>query len=611
MTNRRLPRLPGIPGRPLHRDVDDELRFHVEMAAADLVARGVEPNAARTEAERRFGTVSDIRDACLTIDERRRRRAATADSMSALMLDLRYALRSLRNTPMLTLVGSLTLMLGVGATTAIFSVVDGVLLRPLPYPSASRLVVVTETQRAGDNGTTPLSYPEFLDWQQRGSQIFHRVGASFSTTLTLTGVSQPAVMRGMRVSANLPAILGVKPIRGRTFRPEEDAGTADRVVMLSETFWRQHFNGDPSIVGRSLELSGYPFTVIGIYPSSSASRLPSELTSASGSDYWQGLRLDAQKAPRGLHFLAVIGELKAGLNVASARPRIDAINRQLRADSVTDHVTRIADLSTQLLGSSRALLEAIFGAVLLVLLVACANVANLLLARASTRQREIAIRTALGASRGRILSQLLGESVIRALLGGILGVALAYGCVEVLHGSLSVRLPRFADVSIDGRVLAFAVTLSIVTGMLFGIVPALRSARTDPNTVMREGGRGVAGSLRRDAFRRSLIVGEIVMSFVLLAGAGLLIRSFDRLDGGSQGLQSRSAHQRGGPCSPRRGIPTAHGRLRSSGTCCPGCGLFPGVTSAAVTSNLPIEGRDDRRCHDRWANVRKGHGADR
>jgi predicted permease len=582
------PRLLRIPWRGSRADVDDELRFHIDMAAADLVARGLAPDAARAEAERRFGTVTDIRDACLTIDERRRRNTATADHLSAMLQDLRYAVRSLGKTPMLTVVGSLTIMLGVGATTAMFSVVNGVLLRPLPYAQPDRLAMLNDYQPQVEG--TPLSFQEFTQWQREGKDVFDDVGAWWSTSLTLTGVPQATVIYGARMSASVPRMLGVKPVLGRSFLPEEDGGNGTRAVMLSTDLWKRQFNADPSIIGRSLQLSGYPFVVVGVYPTAPVSRLPNELTQSRTSDYWQALHLDDSRAPQGLHFLSMIGRVKAGLSPAAVKTRIDYVNRKLAGDSVTAHKLVAENLSERVLGPSRKMLGAIFGAVVLVLLVACANVANLLLTRAAGRQREIAIRSALGASRGRVLSQLLCESVLRAMVGGALGVGLAMLSLAWLRNTGGVQLPRLSEVSVDGTALGFALAVSLLTGFAFGLVPALRSAGTNANAVMREGGRGIAGSLRRDAFRRSLIVAELVMSCVLLCGAGLLLRSFQRLMDVPRGFDS------GRVITASVNVPVG-GRYADSlaqvaffDRVLEGMRGIPGVTAAAASSNLPVEG---------------------
>jgi putative ABC transport system permease protein len=588
---RKLPRLLRIPWRAARVDVDDELRFHVDMAAADLVARGVSPDVARAEAERRFGVMAEIRDEVLTIDERRRRHLATADHMSAFLQDFAHAFRSLRKTPMLTLIGSLTIMIGVGSTTAIFSVVNGVLLRPLPYPTADRLVLLFDNQP--QSGETPFQFSELARWKKDGGSIFEDIGGWFGSSLTLTGVEQPVVLRGLRVTSSLPRVLGVRPVLGRSFGPEHDGGDGQRAVMLSSDFWRRQFNGDSTIIGRTLQLSGNPFTVIGVFPSGLESRVPTQLASSRAPDYWQGLRLDEPRAPAGLHFISLVGLLRRDVSFAAATSRITFLNRQFASDTGSVHRVAAADLSARVLGPSRAMLGAIFGAVVLVLLVACANVANLLLTRAAARQREIAIRTALGASRSRIISQLLVESTLRALIGGALGVAFAMLCLHYVRQSRGVQLPRLTEVGIDGLALSFALGVSLLTGIAFGLVPALRSANADANTVIREGGRGISGSLRRDFFRRALIIGELVTSVVLLCGAGLLLRSFQQLLNVPLGFEA----ERVITASVNLPVATKYRDSLSQ------IGFFdqvlskvraiPGVESVAASSNLPVEGGAD------------------
>jgi predicted permease len=581
------PRLPRIPWLSPRADVDDELRFHIEMAAADLVAGGMHPDAARAEAERRFGHVTDIRDAVLTIDERRRRGAARADFMSAIAQDIRFALRSFRKTPMLTAATTITLMLGVGATTAMFSVVNGVLLRPLPYAHVDRLVALSDAQEQDPD--TPFAYPEVVDWQQRGGDVFEKIGAWWNQSLTLTSGPEPLVVRGQRMSSTIPDLLGVHPIIGRNFVPDEDSPTGTRAVMLSSDFWKRHFNGDTGIVGKTLEMAGFPFLVVGVFPSTPQSRVPDALTDARGDDVWWSLRLDESRAPRSLHFLRMMARVKPGLTREAVNARIARVNDQLHRDSVTQHSVSAVDLSTKVIGPARAMLGAIFAAVLLVLFVACANVANLLLARASSRQREVAIRSALGAGRKRIVTQLLVESVMRAVVGGVLGIALAYAAVGAVRGMPGLRLPRFSETSIDWRVMLFALALSILTGIAFGIVPALRATGDSTNSVMRDGARGVAGSLRHDALRRTLMIGELVMSFVLLGCAGLLLRSFDRLMHVPKGFSAE--HVVTGAISlPGSKYGDGPSQVAFWSQLLDRVRAVPGVSQAGVTSGLPVLG---------------------
>ncbi|HEX5436743.1 MAG TPA: ABC transporter permease [Gemmatimonadaceae bacterium] len=505
-------------------DVDDELRFHVDMLVQELIAAGVPAAAARAEAERRFGAVPPVREACLTIDQRRARRGARMDSMHALVQDIRYALRTIRKSPGFSLVVIITLALGIGATTAMFSVVDRVLLRSLPYRAPEQLVALAESGSDFEH-----SYPDYLDWKERSQGLFSNVVAWQSTNVGISGGGEPEILWGDRVSASAAKMLGVTPLLGRAFRPEEELVTSERVVMISERLWQRRFGGDPHVIGRTLTISGYPFTIVGVLPPTERVRLPTDLAYDRQPDFWMPLRLTAESAPRSLHFLGMMARVEPGITPAQMRDRMRAISAALAHDGV-DTVTMDAyPLSTRVAGDTGRPLAILLGAVGMLLLIACANVANLLLARAAVRERELGIRVALGAGRARIFGQLLAESVVRALLGGAAGVALAYASIWAAHRWLDVTLPRFTEVRIDARILGFAVALSVVAGILFGIAPALRAMHAQPGDALREGGRGLHGSVHKDRVRRALIVAEVSLSFVLLVGAGLLIRTLDQL----------------------------------------------------------------------------------
>ena len=588
---RRLLRLPLADTRA---DVDDELRFHIETSVRELVAGGLEPAAARAEAERRFGALEAVRAQCLTIDERRRRRAQRADTMSGLLHDVRYALRAVRKTPAFSFVVALTLGLGIGATTAMYGVVDGVLVRPLPYAAPGRLVALADVQR--DVEVTPASFSEYQAWKKAGDPVFTDLAAWVQTQHTLTGgcpstagACEPEVLAGDRMSASLPRMLGVTPVLGRSFRDDEEPPTGERVAMISEAFWRRRFGGDPAILGRALRLNGQPHIIVGVFPSSPVARTPSDLSSGRRADVWLTLRLDEQRAPRGLHFLNAAARLRPGVELPRARGTMAAAVAHARAAGMTPHDVKLEPLSERIVGSTRWLLATLLGAVSLVLVIACVNVASLLMARASIRQQEIAIRVALGAGRERIVAQLLAESVARALLGGALGIGLAYLSIGALHRYLPTRIPRFDQVRVDGRVLFFAVALSVLTGILFGLVPALRASHGDLVAGLREGGRGLFGSLRRDRFRRMLVVAEIALSFVLLVGAGLLLRSFAHLVSVRRGFDAEHvltaflalpSARYGDDVRQRAFWQEVEARLNAT----------PGIDAVGLSSSLPVEG---------------------
>jgi predicted permease len=432
----------------------------------------------------------------------------------------------LRLSPGFTLAVVLVLGLGIGATTAIFSVLDAALLRPLPYPEPERLVWVTDIQM--QTMETPASFPEYLDWKQ-ATDVFDGLGGYWTTSYTLTGKGEPETLQAVRMSASLPRLLGVVPVAGRSFTPEEEERNAPQVAMLGEAFWRHRFGGDPRIVGRALTLEGEPYTVIGIFPAGNRSIVPGDLAAARQVDLWVPLRLNAEITPRGLHFLNVVGRLRSGLSWAQAKERVAAVAHRLQQSGVTDHGIVITRLERMVLGDARPLLLALAGAAGMVLLIACTNVASLLLARAAGRRREIAIRAALGATRGRLVRQLLVESLILALLGGVVGILIARAGVAGLRALGTAGVPRLAEATVDLRMLGFALVLSLLTGVLFGFVPALRASRPNLAEVIKAGAPGALGGPARDRFRGALVVAEVALSFALLIGAGLLVRSLERL----------------------------------------------------------------------------------
>src|SRR5499426_3463446 len=430
------------------RDIEEELRVHVEMETETNIRRGMPPNEARAAALKSFGNVGrntehgyDIRG---------------GGWLETLWQDLRFGARMLLKQPGFTLIAMLTLALGVGANTAIFSVVNAVLLRPLPFREAGQLVMLgTVDTREGDR-LSAVSYPNFVDWRaQSGS--FERSAAFRVRSFTLTGSGEPARLNGVVASAELFALLGVSPSLGRSFRAEEDNAGAS-VVILSHGLWRRRFNSDPQVIGRNVTLDGLSAVVVGVAPSDF--QFPVE---AEPADLWTTIAHDAtgdnpMTAHRGLCYLRVIGRLKPGVSGAQAQAEMDGIARRLERQYPDDNAhqgARLAPAYEQLVGDVRRPLLIIFGAVGCVLLIACANVANLLMARATARRREIALRAALGASRGRVIRQLLTESVLLALAGSLCGWLLAWGFMESLLALSLENIPRLQDVRLDGRVFGF------------------------------------------------------------------------------------------------------------------------------------------------------------
>jgi putative ABC transport system permease protein len=445
-----------------------------------------------------------------------------------MLQDFRYALRNIRQAPGFSVVVTLTIALGVGATTAIFSIVDAVLLRPLPYPAQESLVKLFDIQSGRDIGA--LSFPEFMDWRDRGSDVSESVGAYGASGEVLSGVGEAEQLLGVQVSLELPRLLGLRPIMGREFVGADEQFGGPHVVILGEHLWRVHFGADPGIVGRSVTLTGVSYQVIGVFPSTASAILPSPYYMARGkpADFWEPLQRDPKKATRGLHQLDGVARLRSGVALARAASRIDVIADMVKKDRSTTHGLHLRPLATVLIGDLAAPLALLLTAVALLLLIACGNVASLLLARSASREREFAVRAALGADLERLVSLVMVESVTRAAVGGLFGIGLAYAIVNVARTMLLGTIPRVATAAIDGRVLAVACGLSLVSGFSFGITPALRASRRDVIAGL-SGARGSAEHVSRDAVRRTLMVGEIALSFVLLVAAALLAASYLRL----------------------------------------------------------------------------------
>jgi putative ABC transport system permease protein len=464
-------------------------------------------------------------------DEAMRRLAGDVDELAsmrarpvdAVRSDVRFALRALRKSPGFTAVVMLTLALGIGATTAIFTVVDAVMLRPYPYADMDRIVMLMERTRSG----LPLSiaWQNFQDWHEQ-NQVFEQMGIYRGTTVNLTGADQPERLIASMVSSEVFKAVGISAMSGRTFAAEEDRPGAARVAIVSERFWRSHFAADPNAVGRTVMLDGEPHTIVGVMPA--GMRFPSRTT-----DVWLPLGLFVPQFPpeRGAHpGLFGIGKLKPGISVERASADMDAIARRLEQQyplSNTDHTVAVESYYEQIVRNIRPALLMLFGAVAFVLLIGCANLANMLLARADSRQREFAIREALGASRWRILQQQLTESVLMAVGGGAIGALLAWWGVKAFVASRPLTVPRVDLIAVDLRVLAFAAVVSIATGIAFGLFPALRAASIDLQTSLKDAARGSSGSSR--STRSALVIGEVALAIVLLVGAGLTMRSFAAL----------------------------------------------------------------------------------
>jgi len=501
--------------RRLYGDLSEEIREHLEEKVEELVAGGMSREEAEYAARREFGNV--------TLMERDSREVWRWSWMEDFLTDVRYGLRGLRKNPGFTAVAILTLALGIGANTAIFSVVNAVLVRPLPFLNASRLVRAFGTFPISNE--SDVSPPDFLDYRAQNHVFDHLEGLIDGNTIfNLAGSDKPTQVKGTVVTAGFFDLLGIQPLLGRTFVAADEGVSRPQVVVLSHSLWRERFGGDPSAIGKSVVLDGSPMTVVGV--------LREDVPLFSDGDLWipAPFEVTGMKS-REARFLRVYGVLKPGTTMAQAQAELDTISARLTKqypDSNAEWGMRLVPLQTSLVGDVRPALLVLLGAVALVLLIACANVASLLLARNTSRTREIAIRVTLGAGRLRLVRQMLTESVLLALTGGAAGIVLAKWGVDFLKGLAPENLPRLNEVSVSGTVLAFTGCVALLTGILFGLGPALQASRRDTTQNLKEG--GAAGQSRsKHRAHNVLVIAEVALSLVVLIASGLLVNSFWRL----------------------------------------------------------------------------------
>ena len=568
----------------LAREIDEELQFHVDMRARDYAAQGMPPDEARARALRAFGNPLLLRE--------RTRDANVWVGLDTFLQDVRQSFRMLRRSPALTAAATLTLALGIGANTGVFSVVDAVIVRPLPYPDPDRLLVLYQEHQRADVGRTRAAPLDFLDWRAR-SRSFASMAAHVGTGFTLTGGQEPELVIGQLVSVELFDVLGVRPQLGRAFRREEAAAGRDRVMLLSHALWQRRFGGDRSVVGRTVIANGQPFTVVGVMP-------PGFEYPERRYQLWLPLPLHAGNSydlpiSRESRYLQVIGRLRTGVTPQQAAAELDALGRRLGAaypDSNGDTTIRTASLTEETVGAVRPTLVLVLVAASLVLLVACANVTSLLLARASARRREMALRSALGAAVPRLIRRLLTETLVLFAVGLAAGLVVAHGTLWALRGFGPTDIPRLDQAALNGRAFLFAALVVALAALIFGLAPALQAARSGAAGASSVGAGRVAGAAPgQQRLRSAVVVVEIGLALALLTAAGLVGRSFLALQAVDHGFAADRVLTFGIALPPARfpddrSMRAFHGQLLDRLTAQP---LFESV---GTTTALPLSGQD-------------------
>ena len=513
--------------------------------------------------------------------------------METILHDLRYGLRLLLKKPGFTIVTVLALALGIGANSAIFSVVNAVVLRPLPYQDSQKLVAVWGNIHRPGLEKLILSAPEFVDIKSQNT-VFEDMAAYSVQGVNLTGVSDPERLRSALVSANLIPLLGVSPIQGRIFLPEEDQVGHDQVAILNYGFWQRRFGGDPGIIGRSLTLDGRSINVVGVMPRTF--RFPDNEI-----DLYTPLVFTAEQLSdnyRGSHWLNVIGRLKPGVSIDQAQTEVLSIAQNMGQQYPRTYrkgfSASVVSLQGEVVGDIRLTLFVLLGAVAFVLLIACANVANLLLARAAARHKEVVVRTALGAARSRLIRQFLTESMLLALLGGGIGLLLAYWGMGLLIALSPPDIPRLQEITLDSRVVIFTLLVALITGVLFGLAPALQASKADLNEVLKEGSRGSTEGGSQQRLRSLLVVLGYALSVVLLIGAGLMIKSFMQLRQTTPGFNVDNILTMR-VMLPRSKYNDFYKQTSFFKQALEGIGARPGVAAVGAISVLPLSGTTNDR----------------
>ena len=555
----------------LDQELSEELAFHIQKETEENIAAGMSAEESRYAALRKFGGVDQVKEEC--------RDAWGLRFIDTVLHDLRFGVRMLAKNPGFTAVAVITLALGIGANTAIFSVVNAVLLRTLPYKNADELVVILHF------GQGPVSPANFLDWRNQ-NHVFEPMGAAEYWTPNLTGVDRPEYLWALHVTSDIFPMLGVQPLLGREFLPEEDQRGREHEVVVSYRLWQRRFGGDAKIIGMPITLDGEKYTVIGVMPRD-FKFAPFWATKA---ELWAPLALTDRGADRGANSLRVFARLKPGVTLEQARAEMATITGRLEKEYPgSNRDITVLPLKEKVVGNIRPALLLLLGAVGFVLLISCANVAHMLLARAAARQKEVAVRTALGAGRSRVIRQFLTESLLLALLGGGGGLVLALFGIRVLVALSPAGIPRVDTISLDSHVLLFMLVVSVATALGFGLVPAVHASAVNLNDSLKDGGRGSTEGIRRNRLRSALVASEFALALILLVGAGLMVRSLFALQAIDPGFNPRNLLTMVVTVTGSEAGKPSH-RVAYFQQLLQQVRTLPGVRSASAINHLPLAG---------------------
>lgn len=580
---KRLFRLPWRSARQIHADVDDELQFHLDMRVDELIALGLSPDAARARAIREFGDMDDARRYIGAVDRDIEAAQRRSDFMNDLWTDIGYSLRKFRAAPLFTLAAIATLALGIGANTAIFSVVNGVLLKPLPFPQSDHLVRIRYTQQGHSDVSTPM---DLVDNQTRARDF---VGFSIIEGTTANLVrddNDPERVQGVRVGTNLFSLLRARPVAGRFFNEGDDRAGGANIAVIGEALWKRDFGGAQSAIGKTVRINSVPFTIIGVAPADQHFPITAELWMPK---VWEPNELSDQT--RGARWLGLLGRVKDGVDLAAADNEVEKISEAMEKQFPEDFRERrahVVTLQEWLVGDMRKPLYIMLGAVALVLLVACANVANLLLVRATAREGEMAVRTALGAGRGRLIRQLMTESVILSVVGAAAGLVVAKLGMQLMLSRAPQSLTLVGGVSIDGTTLAVTAVVALITGLIFGVLPAMQVGKDDLATALRAGGRGTRTRAGANRTKQLIVVAEVALAVMLLTGAGLVLHSFANLLAVDPGFRPEGVlsmkvalpERTYDSTATRNFVRSLEERARA----------LPGVKSVGLANSVPLDG---------------------